>query len=58
MFQHRQRKFELYWYTARDLSIDEKTIVYQFRHKDKMKIMFNYVGDGFQADDFCDIGYT
>ena len=58
MFQHRQRKFELYWDSARDLSIDEQTIGFQGRHKDKIKIMFKYVGDGFQADDFCDSGYT
>ena len=58
MLQHLQRNFELYWDPARDLSIDEKAIGFQGRHKDKLRITFKDVGDDFQDDDICDHGYT
>ena len=47
MLQHLQRNFELYWDTGQDLSIDEQTIGFQDIHKDKLLIMFKYLGDGF-----------
>ena len=58
MLQHLQRNFELYWDPAQDLSIDEKTIGFQGRYKDKLRIKFKYAGDGFQADDVRYHGYT
>ena len=58
MLQHIRRNFELYWYPAQDFSIDEKTIGFQVRHKDKLQIIFKDSSDGFQADAVCDRGYT
>ena len=45
MLQHIQINFELYWYPERDLSIDEKTVGFQGRHKDKICITFKDAGD-------------
>ena len=47
-----------HWDPAWDLIIDEQTIGFQGRHKDKLHIAFKDSGDGFQADDVCDCGYT
>ena len=58
MLQHFQRKFELYWYPVQYLRIDEKTIGFQGRHKDKLRIMFKDAGDGLQSDSVFDCGYT
>ena len=52
-----QENFELYWDPARDLIIDKQTIGFQVIHKDKLRIMFKYAGDGFQAYDVCDHGH-
>ena len=46
------------WDPALYLIIDDKIIGFQGRHKDKLRVTFKYAGDGFQADDFCDRGYT
>ena len=58
MMQHLQINFELYQDPARDLSINEQTIGFQGRHKDKLQIMFKDSGDVFQPDAVCDCGYT
>ena len=58
MLQHLQRNFELQWDLARYLSINEQTIGFQGRHKDKLQIMFKDSGDVFQPDAVCDCGYT
>ena len=58
MLQHLQRIFELYYDPAQDLSIDKKTIGFQGRHEDNIHIMFKASGDGLQADDVCNCGYT
>ena len=50
ILQNLQRNSELYWYPARYLSTDEKTIGFKVRHKDKLCIMFKDAGDGLQAD--------
>ena len=47
MLQHLQRKFELYWYIARYLSINNQIIGFQAIHKDKLRIKFKDAGDGF-----------
>jgi len=39
-------------------SVDEQTIGFQGRHGNKMRITFEKVGDGFQADVICDSGFT
>ena len=57
MLQHIQRNFELYWNPARDLSINEKTIGFQGRQKDKIWIRFQNEGDGFQSYSVFDSGY-
>jgi len=43
---------------GRDLSLDEQTIAFQGRHKDKQRINYKKEGDGFQADTICSDGYT
>ena len=58
MLQHLQRNFELYWDPAWYLIIYEKTILFQVRHKDNIRIMFKGAGDCFQADTVCDCGRT
>ena len=57
MLQHLNINFELYWDPAQYLIIYEKTIGFQGRHKDKIRINFKDAGDGFQADAVCDSGY-
>ena len=39
-----QINFELYWYLAQNFRINEKTIGFQGRHKDKLRITFKYAG--------------
>ena len=58
MSQNVQRNFELYCEPAQYLSIDEQTIGFQVRNKDKVHIMFEGAGGIFQADAFFDNGYT
>ena len=48
MLQHIQRNFDLYWGPAWNLSIDELTIGFKARHKDKIRITVKYVGDIFK----------
>ena len=48
----------MYWDQERYLSIDEKTIGFQGRHKDKIWINFKDKSDISQADAVCDCGYT
>ena len=57
MLQHLQRNFYIYWYPAPDLRIDDQTIGFQGRNKDKLWITLKYAGDGFQYDTVCDSGY-
>ena len=57
MLQNLDRQFELYWGPAQDFSIDEKTIGFQVRNKDKVHIMFKGAGGIFQADAVFDNGY-
>ena len=58
MLNNLQRKFDFYWGPARDFITNEKIIGFQCRHKDKLWIVLKDAGDGFQADDVCDSGYT
>ena len=58
MSQNVQRNFELYCEPAQYLSIDEQTIGFQVRNKDKLHITFKYAGDGFKDDNVCYCGYT
>ena len=46
-----------YWETGINLSIDEMTMGFQGRHKDKLRITCKKIGDGFQADSLCDKGH-
>ena len=46
-----------HWETGINLSIDEMTIGFQGRHKDKLRITYKKIGDGFQADSTCDEGH-
>ena len=43
---------------GRNLSVDEQTIGFQGRHKDKQRITYKKEGDGFLADTICGDGYT
>ena len=43
---------------GRNVSIDEQDIGFQGRHKDKQRITFKKVGDGFLVDALCADGYT
>ena len=58
MLQHLQINFDFYWDPARDLRIDDKTIVFKCRHKDKLRIIFKDEGDSFRSSYVCDRGYT
>ena len=58
ILRHIQRNFGLYSYLARYLSINEKTIGFQVRHKYKLWITFKDSGNVFQADGVCYHGYT
>ena len=57
MMKHPDRKFELYWDPAQDLSINEQRIRFQGRHKDNFCITFKGIGDGLQIDYVCNCGY-
>jgi hypothetical protein len=50
--------FKLAWILARSVSIDEQTIGFQGKHKDKRRITYKRAGDGFQNDALCQDGYT
>ena len=43
---------------GQDVSIDEQDIGFQGRHKDKQRVTFKKVGDGFLVDCLCTDGYT
>ena len=43
---------------GRDISVDEQDIGFQGRHKDKQRVTFKKVGDGFLVDALCADGYT
>ena len=40
----------LVWLLGLEFSVDEMTMVFKGKHKDKLRIMYNNEGDGFQAD--------
>ena len=50
--------FYFSWLVGCALYVDEKMIVFIFRHVDKMIISNNNKGDGFQADYICNWRYT
>ena len=43
---------------GQDVSVDEQDIGFQGRHKDKQRVNFKKVGDGFLVDCLCAEGYT
>ena len=47
MLQNIQINFELCWDPAQDLSMDGKTVGFQGRHKDNLRITLKDAGDGF-----------
>jgi hypothetical protein len=46
------------WELGRALAVDEMTMRFKGKHKDKRRITYKAEGDGFQADALCDNGYT
>ena len=46
------------WNLGQEFSIDEMTIGFQGRHRDKRRITYKRAGDGFQCDALCENGYT
>ena len=40
------------------ISVDEMTMRFKGKHKDKLRITYKKEGDGFQADALCDDGFT
>ena len=40
------------------VSVDEMTMRFKGKHKDKLRITYKKEGDGFQADALCDDGFT
>ena len=46
------------WELGRALAVDEMTMRFKGKHKDKRWITYKAEGDGFQADALCDNGYT
>ena len=46
------------WELGRAIAVNEMTIGFQGRHKDKRRITYKAEGDGFQADALADNGYT
>ena len=43
---------------GKSISIDEQDIGFQGQHKDKQRISYKRVGDGFLVDALCADGYT
>ena len=43
---------------GRSVSVDEMTMRFKGKHRDKLRITYKKEGDGFQADALCDDGYT
>ena len=39
------------------MSVDEMTMRFKGKHRDKLRITYKKEGDGFQADALCDDGY-
>ena len=50
--------FPLVWSIGVSFSIDEMTMRFKGKHKDKRRITYKAEGDGFQADALCDAGFT
>ncbi|GFH49623.1 hypothetical protein CTEN210_06099 [Chaetoceros tenuissimus] len=46
------------WMPGADLSVDEMTMRFKGKHKDKRRITYKREGDGFQADALCEDGFT
>ena len=46
------------WITNQSVSVDAMTVRFKVKHQDKRRITYKAKGDGFQAGDFCDAGYT
>ena len=46
------------WKPGPDLSVDEMTMRFKGKHKDKRRITYKKEGDGFQADALCEDGFT
>eukprot|EP00547_Thalassionema_nitzschioides_P014673 CAMPEP_0194238244 /NCGR_PEP_ID=MMETSP0158-20130606/5025_1 /TAXON_ID=33649 /ORGANISM="Thalassionema nitzschioides, Strain L26-B" /LENGTH=863 /DNA_ID=CAMNT_0038972445 /DNA_START=101 /DNA_END=2689 /DNA_ORIENTATION=- len=49
--------FPLVWMLGVAISVDEMTMRFQGKHKDKKRITYKNEGDGFQCDALCDDGY-
>ena len=58
MLQYFERKFDLYWDPAQDLSINDKTIGFQGISKNNICITLKDANDDFQADSIFDFEYT
>jgi hypothetical protein len=58
LLRHIQKVSMEAWQLGPDIAIDEQTIGFQGRHKDKLRITYKNEGDGFQCDAVCDSGYT
>ncbi len=48
----------LVWFLGKKFSVDEITMRFKGRHRDKLRINCKIEGDGFQAYALCDDGYT
>jgi hypothetical protein len=58
LLRHMQQISMQAWDLGPDIAIDEQTIGFQGRHKDKLRITYKNEGDGFQCDAVCDSGFT
>ena len=43
---------------SQSISVDEMDIIFQGRHKNKQRVTYKKVGDGFLVDALCAEGYT
>ena len=46
------------WDLGRAVSVDEMTMRFKGKHRDKRRITYKAEGDGFQSDALCEDGYT